>query len=125
MGEKGKPQIHVRKQEPKEYDLIIIATGVNAATQRILKNADLKYTPPKTTKTHIREYFLGAEKIEKLMGTSMHVFLLDLPRLEFAAIIPKGDYVSLCLLGEDIDKELLDSFMNNPVVRACFPEELD
>jgi flavin-dependent dehydrogenase len=123
--ENEKPQIQVRKQEPIEYDLIITATGVNAPTQRIFKDTKINYSPPATTKTHIREYYLGAEKIEKFMGTSMHVFLLDLPRLEFAAIIPKGDYVSVCLLGEDIDKELLDTFMNTPVVRDCFPEILD
>ena len=51
----------------------------------------------------------------------MHVFLLDIPRLEFAAIIPKGDYVTVCLLGEDVDKKLVDEFMNTPEVKACFP----
>jgi flavin-dependent dehydrogenase len=55
----------------------------------------------------------------------MHVFLLDIPRLEFAAIIPKGDYASLVLLGEDIDNELLESFLNTPEVRDCFPPDLD
>ena len=120
----GKPYIHINKEDPVEYDLIITATGVNAPF-RFLNEDDVNYKPPKTTKTHIREYFLGAEKIEELMGTSMHVFLLDLPRLEFAAIIPKGDYVSLCLLGEDIDKDLLEAFLNTPVVRDCFPDSLD
>lgn len=123
--ENGKPQIHVRNQDAQEYDLIIVATGVNAATHKLFKNVELKYAPPSTTKTHIREYYLGAEKIEQILGTSMHVFLLDLPRLEFAAVIPKGDYVSLCLLGEDIDKELLTTFLDTPVVKNCFPDGLD
>jgi flavin-dependent dehydrogenase len=123
--ENGKPQIQLRNQEPVEYDLIVTATGVNAATHRIFKNVELKYSPPITTKTHIREYFMGAEKIENLLGSSMHVFLLDLPRLEFAAVIPKGDYVSLCLLGEDIDKDLLNTFLNTPAVKKCFPDGLD
>jgi flavin-dependent dehydrogenase len=55
----------------------------------------------------------------------MHVFLLDIPRLEFAAIIPKGDYVSVCLLGEDIDKALVQDFLNSPEVRGCLPPELN
>ncbi|HAY83685.1 MAG TPA: hypothetical protein DCY42_01830 [Chloroflexi bacterium] len=123
--ENGKPQIHVRHQEPQEYDLIITATGVNAATHKLFKNVDLKYAPPATTKTHIREYYLGEEQIQDLLGSSMHVFLLDLPRLEFAAIIPKGDYVSVCLLGEDIDSELLNTFLDTPAVKKCFPDGLD
>jgi len=123
--ENGIPHIHVRDQDPIGYDLVVIATGVNAATHRLFKNVELRYAPPATTKTHIREYYLGAEKIQELLGASMHVFLLDLPRLEFAAVIPKGDYVSLCLLGEDIDKELLDIFLNTPAVKNCFPDGLD
>jgi flavin-dependent dehydrogenase len=51
----------------------------------------------------------------------MHVFLLDIPRLEFAALIPKGDYVTLCLLGDDIDENLIDRFFAAPEVRARFP----
>ena len=53
----------------------------------------------------------------------MHVFLLDIDRLEFAAIIPKGDYVSVCLLGDDIDKDLVESFLSSPEVRKCLPND--
>lgn len=51
----------------------------------------------------------------------MHVFLLDIPRLEFAALIPKGDFVTLCLLGDDIDDELMQRFFDAPEVANCFP----
>jgi len=30
------------------------------------------------------------------VGSAMRVFLLNLPRLEFAALIPKGDYMTEC-----------------------------
>jgi flavin-dependent dehydrogenase len=124
LWENDRPQVILRNQDPIEYDLVITATGVNAATQRLFKNSEIDYTQPATTKTHIREYYLGADTIERTLGTSMHVFLLDIPRLEFAAIIPKGDFVSLCLLGEDIDKELLDTFLSTPTVKDCLPDEL-
>lgn len=51
----------------------------------------------------------------------MHVFLLDIPRLEFAALIPKGEFVTLCLLGDDIDEDLMQRFFDSPEVRNCFP----
>lgn len=121
----GKPRVKTRDGHTKEYDLLTIATGVNSPTHRLLKNLDLKYQPPETTQTYIREFYMGEETIGKVLGSSMHVFLLDIPRLEFAAIIPKGDYVSLCLLGEEIDKELVQSFLNTPVVKQCFPFEWD
>ena len=59
----------------------------------------------------------------RIKGNSMHVFLLEIPRLEFAAIIPKGDYVTVCLLGEDINAELVRDFLNAPEVMGCFPPD--
>ena len=117
-----KPHVLVRGEEPHVYDLLVMATGVNAATGRLIDGLDLAYKPPKTTKTFIREYYFGAETIVNHLGTSMHVFLLDIPRLEFAAIIPKGDYVTVCMLGEDIDSELISDFFNAPEVQQCFPQ---
>lgn len=121
----GKPQITVRDCDPEVYDLLVIATGVNSSTARLLEGLDLEYKLPKTTKTFIREYYLGEETIAEYMGTSMHMFLLDIPRLKFAAIIPKGDYVTVCMLGKDIDSELVESFMGDVEVKQCFPSDWD
>jgi hypothetical protein len=49
------------------------------------------------------------------------VFLLDLPRLQFAALVPKGDFVTCVMLGDGIDDELVRRFLTAPEVRACFP----
>lgn len=119
----GRPQVKTRKGSPQEYDLLVVATGVNSAAHRLFKESDFDYKPPQTTKTSICEYYLGAETIAEELGSSMHVFLLDIPRLEFAAVIPKGDYVTVCLLGEEIDKELVQSFMETPEVKQCFPPD--
>lgn len=116
------PTVSTRKGTEEQYDLIAVAAGVNTATLKLFKELDLAYQPPSTTKTFIREYYLGAETIEKQLGSSMHVFLLDIPRLEFAAVIPKGDYVTVCLLGEAIDKELYSKFLNSPEVKNCMPD---
>ncbi|UCD42446.1 MAG: hypothetical protein JSV69_02180 [Chloroflexota bacterium] len=125
LWEDKKPQIKVRKGEPQPYDLVTISVGVNSASRKLFSNLNFEYETPKTTKTFIQEYYLGEDQIQEVLGSSMHVFLLDLPRLEFAAIIPKGDYVSVCLLGEDIDKELISNFMNSPEVKAVFPPGWD
>ncbi|MGW8226610.1 MAG: NAD(P)/FAD-dependent oxidoreductase, partial [Anaerolineales bacterium] len=119
------PRVKIRKEESQPYDLVTIAVGVNSASRKLFNNLNFEFTTPKTTKTFIQEYYLGEKQIQEIFGSSMHVFLLDLPRLEFAAIIPKGDYVSVCLLGEDIDKELISNFMNSPEVKAVFPPGWD
>ncbi|UCG23471.1 MAG: hypothetical protein JSW55_15170, partial [Chloroflexota bacterium] len=121
--EDGRVRLSVRGQELPPYDLVGVAVGVNAAAGRMFKEFEFDYRPPQTTKTAIREYNLGQEQIEQYLGSAMHVFLLDIPRLEFAAIIPKGNYATVCLLGQEIDNELLGAFLQAPEVRECFPPD--
>jgi flavin-dependent dehydrogenase len=119
----AKPKIAVKGEQPQTYDLLVVAVGVNSAALKLFSGNGQAYKPPESTKTFITEYYLGEETIERTLGDSMHVFLLNIPRLEFAAIIPKGDYASVCLLGESIDKELVQSFLDAPQVRACMPDD--
>jgi len=103
------------------YDLAAVALGVNSPTLKLLEKLEVGYRRPTLTKTLIREYRLGERAIADNLGTSMHVFLLNLPRLEFAAVIPKGEYATMCLLGEDIDNALGEAFASAPEVRAVMP----
>ena len=120
----GRPQLKTRRGALQAYDLLAVAVGVNSASLKVFQEIVPNYKPPGITKTFICEYKLGQETIEAYFGDSMHVFLLNLPRLEFAAIIPKGEYVTVCLLGEDIDAPLIKSFLESPAVRRCFPPEV-
>jgi flavin-dependent dehydrogenase len=119
----GRPRIKTRRGSQKSYDLLAVATGVNSPTMKLFEDLDFGYQSPETTKTFICEYYFGEERIKEIFGSSMHVFLLNIPRLEFAAIIPKGDYVTVCLLGDDIDDDLVHSFLNSPEVKACMPAD--
>lgn len=120
-----KPQIRTKDGVPQTYDLLAVAVGVNSPALRLFKGMGLTYRPPSSTKTFIREYHLGAEKVEKYLGSSMHLFLLDIPRLQFAAAIPKGDYVTVVLLGKDIDMELIQKFLHSSEVRRIMPPDWD
>jgi flavin-dependent dehydrogenase len=117
----GVPHIEVKDEALRAFDLAVVAVGVNSAAAKLVEGLELRYCQPETTKTFIREYYLGEDVIERTLGDSMHVFLLNLPRLEFAAIIPKGDYASVCLLGEAIDNDLVDAFFASQQVRECMP----
>ena len=105
----------------EDYDLAVIATGVNSRLMAMLEEEAHEIVPPERTKTFICEFNIGRERIRETFGPSMHVFLLDIPRLEFAALIPKGDFVTLVLLGDDIDEELMQRFFSSDEVRNCFP----
>lgn len=115
-------RLHCADNTAADYDLVVIACGINSALLIQTEKLGIKFHRPATLKTFIAEFKLGKQLIETTFGTSMHVFLLDLPKLEFAALIPKGDYVTLCMLGDEIDEELVNRFLNSPEVRECFPE---
>ena len=107
------------------YDFITGSVGLLKSSLDIFRDIEIGYFPPHTTKTYICEFHLGAEKVKQYFGSSMHVFLLNIPRLDFATLIPKGEFVTLALLGRKIDKELVESFLNEPKVKQCFPPDMN
>ncbi|HLA25315.1 MAG TPA: hypothetical protein VJ206_07965 [bacterium] len=108
--------------ETRSYDLLVGATGVNSTGWQLFEKLGLRSTRVETTRAYVTELRLGLETITQHFGNSMHLFLLNLSRLDCAAIIPKGDYVTVCLLGRDVDDELIARFFQEPAVRRCFPE---
>jgi flavin-dependent dehydrogenase len=121
----GRPIIKTKNNLEKEYDLVVAAVGLDNKSLSILKNVNAKFQPPDTTKTYISEFYMGDELVSQYFGDSMHVFLMDIPNLEFGALIPKGHYVTLVLLGNEISKELVQSFLSSPQVIDCFPKDFN
>lgn len=119
----GLPQVITRGGTSRSYDLLVGAAGVNSPTLKLFEGLSPNYRAPEAVRTYISEFFLGREVMEKYLAHSMHVFLLNLPRLEFAALIPKGDYVTFCLLGKDINDELVKNFFQAKEVQQCMPPD--
>jgi flavin-dependent dehydrogenase len=111
-----KPQVSTKDGQPQVYDLIVGALGVNTPSLGLFEKLGIGYEQPKTRKTSNVEFELGSSHITTKLGNSMHAFLLDIPNLDFAALIPKGDYVTMCLIGDSITTGFVDSFVQNPVV---------
>ena len=109
----------------RDYDLIVGAVGVNSQGLNFFERFGLLYRQPCTTRTAVMELKVGRQKVKELLGSSMHVFMLDIERFEFAALIPKGDYITVCVLGENVDGELLKSFISRPQVRSFLPQDFE
>jgi flavin-dependent dehydrogenase len=117
----GRPQLSTPDGDTATYDLVAVAAGINSHTLQVFGDVAPEYEAPGALRTFICEFDLGEETVKQCLGDSMHVFLLDIPRLEFAALIPKGAFVTLCLLGEDVDEALVERFLASPEVARCFP----
>ncbi len=115
-----RPQVRVGGQS-ETYDLLVGATGINSGGWELFEKLGFRGKRPVTTKAYITELSLGSELIDSRFGNSMHIFFLNMPHLDCAAIIPKGDYLTVCLLGRDIDRDLIESFFSSAAVSRCFP----
>jgi flavin-dependent dehydrogenase len=117
----GFPALKFADRSQSAYDLVTIASGVNSNLLGGLESLPARFEPPRTTRTYICEFKAGREGVRRLLGNAVHVFLLDIPRLEFAAIIPKGEFATVTMVGENLDQALVHAFLRDPVVRAAFP----
>lgn len=115
--------VYPRGGFPAEYDLLAVATGVNTNALRLFSPLEPEFRPPSTVRGLVREYKLGARTVEQYLGSSFHVFLLDLPGLDFAAIVPKGEYATVCFIGTELSEEVFSAFLDSPQVRLCMPPD--
>ena len=115
-----RPQVETKTGTTNTYDLLVGAVGVNGTGLKLFEELGFGYTPPQITRAYISEFYLGQENVARHIRGAMNVFLLDIPGLKFAALIPKGGYVTLCMQGE-ISDTLLQAFLTHPAVRKCFP----
>jgi flavin-dependent dehydrogenase len=104
-----------------EYDLLVGAAGVNTVAGRLFGRLGLPAARPRVSRAYITELPIDGEEISRGVGDAMHIFLLRIPKLEFAAIIPKHDVLTVCLLGRNIGQEMITAFFESPPVRRCLP----
>ncbi len=120
----GRPEAQLRSGQKLRYDLLVGAVGVNTTGLGMFEHLGISYRHPKMKRAFVTELALDSDFISNVLGNTLHVFLMDIPGLEFAAMAPKGDYMTLCLIGNAVNRELADEFMRHPAVRHSLPEEV-
>jgi len=117
--------IKTKQGREEKYDLVAGAAGLNSTTLKLFESLSEKYSPPETTKTYICEFYLESDLINEYFGNSMHVFLLNQPHIKFGALIPKNHFVTLVMLGSEINQEIVRKFIQSETVKSCFPKNMD
>jgi flavin-dependent dehydrogenase len=117
----GKIQVKAGGRDFQTYDLVVGATGKHLQSFKLFESLNTGYRAPRMAKTYISEIFLGNAEINNHLGNSMHLFLPDVPNIKFGALIPKGDYVTLCVLGKEITHETVDAFIASSGFDRCMP----
>ena len=117
----ARPRLRCADGSENTYDLVVVASGINSTLINIIEESGCGFKRPQGLKSFVSEFRVGQQFVEQTLATAMHVFLLDIPRLQFAAIIPKGEFVTLVMLGDNLDEELVEAFLNTQEVKSCFP----
>ncbi|MBF0293711.1 MAG: hypothetical protein HQL96_00865 [Magnetococcales bacterium] len=103
------------------YDLLVGCVGLNGSGVKLFDDLAFGYRPPPSDRAWIGELYMGDEEVHRRLGNAMHVFLLNIPRLKFAALTPKGHYATLIILGQDVDEALADQVLRSPEMQALLP----
>lgn len=104
-------------------DLAVGAFGLNTSLIKRIVGKEFGYREPESVRTCNAELHLGRSYIQERFHRTIYVFALGIKPIKFAAFIPKGDYVTVSLVGkEDITKANLVEFMNHKKVRELLPK---
>ncbi len=118
----NKPVLFSKNTEVMQADLVVGAFGINSTSGKIFEDLGFGYREPSNITAAIAEISMAEDVIAEHFGNSIQLFLLPDKGIKFGAMVPKGPYVTLCILGTEIGSKTIDDFMSRPVVRAVLPK---
>jgi flavin-dependent dehydrogenase len=104
---------------PLQGDVVVGAFGLDAGSAAMFARVT-DYRPPQALSSVVTKYHPGPEGMQAF-GAYIHAFLPSDPRIEFGAITPKANHLTINIAGSDADAELMETFLKQPAVRAVLP----
>lgn len=99
--------------------VVVGAFGLDDGTCRIFEQGT-PYRQPDFLNTVIARLYPGKEFMQS-MGFIIHAFLLSHPGLEFGAITPKGDHISINIAGRKVTSNVMMEFLRSSPVQRFLP----
>ncbi|HEX6305111.1 MAG TPA: hypothetical protein VFZ76_13035 [Anaerolineales bacterium] len=104
---------------PIETDVVVGAFGLDEGSAAMFARLT-DYRPPRPLASIVTKYHPGQAGMVAF-GTLIHAFLPAHPRIEFGAITPKGNHLTINIAGNAVDVSLMRTFLDLPGVRAVLP----
>jgi flavin-dependent dehydrogenase len=117
-----KPVLFSKNADIMQADLVVGAFGINSTSGKMFEDLGFGYREPSNVTAAIAEISMAEDVVAEHFGNSIQLFLLPDKGIKFGAMIPKGPYVTLCILGTEVGPKTIDDFINKPVVRAVLPK---
>ena len=104
-------------------DAVVGAFGLDPGAASIFARSTA-YRPPPCIHTLVAKLHpAGLEPIDSLLNDQIHAFLPRLPVIEFGALIPKGNHISIVVAGRNVRERDLRSFLALPQVSELLPAD--
>jgi flavin-dependent dehydrogenase len=97
-----------------QADVVVGAFGMDEGTAVIFERT-VGYRPPAALCAIVTKYHPGEQGMQEF-GTRVHAFLPRSPRIEFGAVTPKGNHLTINIAGSAVDVDLMQAFMQTPNV---------
>lgn len=105
-------------------DVVVGAFGLDDGMAKIFERKTA-YRQPKFLSSIVTKIHPGDEGMEKF-GNYLHAFLpTSLRQVEFGAITPKGNHLSLNIAGRRVDAFTMDKFLCLQAVRKAIPQSCE
>jgi len=105
-------------------DMVVGAFGLDDGMAKIFERKT-SYRQPKFLSSVVTKIHPGELTMEQF-GEYLHAFLpSSLSQIEFGAITPKGNHLTLNIAGNKVNAETMDKFLCLPSVRKALPLNID
>ncbi len=104
--------------ETGEYELVVLANGVNGPPIAI---TGVDYLPPPTVTMTQSELYIGRDEVAARLGDAAHAFLLPRTGMVFGTLVPKGPYVTVSILNGPGGTTTLPDFLRHGLVKGVLP----
>jgi len=106
-----------------EADVVVGAFGLDRTVGEALARRTGYRMPPflETVVTKVHPGGLG--RVPALLEDRIHAFLPRLPAIEFGALIPKGNHITIIIAGRRVSVPDMQAFLALPMVRRLLPAD--
>ncbi len=104
-----------------EVDCLVAASGMEADMLFQLEEQSA-YRRPVSLKSVITNITADEKFIEEKLGNIIHAYLPSLKNVEFGAITPKKDHITVNICGANVTTRDMNAFLKLPQVRELLPD---
>lgn len=104
-------------------DVVVGAFGLDDGTTRIFEQAT-SYRQPRYLSSIVTKIHPGMEFMESF-GDNIHAFLPSFRKVEFGAVTPKMNHLTINIAGAQVNSDWMDAFLQYAPVKAVLPRGFD